>query len=470
LRVGRRVVVVCCMALLALLTAGRASAFTKQEVTLRMDDGVDLAGTLYEPTDGAAPYPAVALFHAIGGKRQDLDFVAQRFAQSFVVLSFDARGHGQSGGLTSIDGPREIADARVVHDWLAARPEVAHNEVGAWGISLGGGAILRSLVEGVPWNAAEVVETWTDLYSGLAPQNLSKSGAIYQFLNSVPAGNLDPSVAAIEADALASTNLPVLRQFAAARSSRSLLSQVTTPVYFLQGRRDFAFGIDQAIAGYQLVKGPKQLYIGDFGHSPSVFPGPDITTVLNQGYGFFVRWLVRPPLRPVVNPVLVAPDPFRRAPRPYKKLPPTRAAHVAFAGANRLTGEAKAVRTSARTNTALETFGSGRIKLKVTLSGGWKRLVAVLTATTPRHKTIVVGEGGINTMAMTGGHRLAIRLNSDATLIPKGSRLTITFASNSQAQDPNNLLYLDLPQPPAATIKLGPARLDLPVLRKPISR
>ena len=61
---------------------------------------------------------------AIGGKRQDIDFVAQRFAQNFVVLSFDARGHGQSGGLTSIDGPNEVADARTVHDWLAAQPEV----------------------------------------------------------------------------------------------------------------------------------------------------------------------------------------------------------------------------------------------------------------------------------------------------------------------------------------------------------
>ena len=183
-----------------------------------------------------------------------------------------------------------------------------------------------------------------------------------------------------------------------------------------------------------------------------------------------MRWLVRPPLRPVVKPILVAPDPFRRAPSAYKKLPPTRAAHIAFAGTNKLTGEAKAARRSARTGTALETFGSGRLKLKVTLSGGWERLVAVLTARTPKHKTIVVSEGGINTMGMAGSHQLAIKLSSDATLIPKGSRLTITLASNSQAQDPNNLLYLDLPQPPAATIKLGPARLDLPVLRKPISK
>ena len=86
-------------------------------------------------------------------------------------------------------------------------------------MSLGGGAVLRSLVEGVPWAAVETVETWTDLFSALAPQNLSKSGAIFQFLSSVPPDRLDPSVLAIGDDALASKNLAALRAWTAARSS-----------------------------------------------------------------------------------------------------------------------------------------------------------------------------------------------------------------------------------------------------------
>ena len=80
------------------------------------------------------------------------------------------------------------------------------------------------------------------------------------------------------------------------------------------------------------------------------------------------------------------------------------------------------------------------------------------------------GEGGVNTSGMSGSDTLTIRMIDDATLIPRGSTLTLTLASNSLAQDPNNLLYLDLPMPPAAKITLGPAQLVLPVLRKPISR
>ena len=81
-----------------------------------MDDGVDLAATLYEPANAPPPagYPAIVLFHALGGKRQDLTAVAHRFDGQFAVLAFDMRGHGQSGGLVSIDGPREIQDAREV--------------------------------------------------------------------------------------------------------------------------------------------------------------------------------------------------------------------------------------------------------------------------------------------------------------------------------------------------------------------
>jgi predicted acyl esterase len=465
----RRVVVILCASVVALVASGRASAFGKQDLMLQMDDGVRLAATLYEPA-APRPYPAIVLLHGLGGKRQDLDFIAQKWANSFAVLSFDARGHGASGGLVSMDGPREIADTRNVYDWLAARPEIDNQAIGAWGISLGGGAVLRSLVEGVPWAAVETVQTWTDLFGALAPQNLAKSGAVYQFLSSVPQTRLDPSVLAIKDDALASQNLGAVRQFAARRSSRSMLSQVRTPVYLFQGRRDFAFDISQATAGYRLLKGPKRLYLGDFGHAPSTFPGPDVSTVLDEGETWFSRWLVHASLPPVRLPVTIAPDPWHGKAQGLESLPSTRSLRLAFRGRSSLAGTARAVRTSRRLATRVETFGSARVRVTAKLSGGWSRVVAVLTARPPRGKTIVVSEGGINTSSLSGTHRLTIRLLDDATLIPRGSRLTLTLASSSLAQDPANLLYLDLPMPRAARVTLGHARLVLPVLRRPVSR
>jgi predicted acyl esterase len=453
----------------AFVAAGRASAAT-QELELRMSDGVDLAATLYEPSTAPPPagYPAIVLFHALGGKRQDLDAVARRFVGPFAVLAFDARGHGQSGGLVSIDGPREIADARQVFDQLAARSDIDNAKIGAWGISLGGGAVLRSLVEGVPWAAVETVETWTDLYSALAPQNLAKSGAIFQFLNSVPQDRLDPSVLAIRDDALASRNLAKLRSWADVRSSRKLLSNVKTPVFLFQGRRDFAFDIAQAKAGYGLLKGPKRLYVGDFGHAPSTFPGPDFAQVTSLGLTWFSRYLLGTPA--TVPPVALAPSPWRGKAKTYTKLPATRRLTIALPGSDQLAGAGRALRESGRFTGRAETFGSAAVRVSVRLSGGWSRVVAVLTAQKRRGKEVVVSEGGINTTGLKGKRRLTIRLLDTATLIPQGARLKLTVASSSLAQSPGNLLYLNLPMPRKARVTVGNARLDLPILRKPVSR
>jgi fermentation-respiration switch protein FrsA (DUF1100 family) len=462
-------VLLLCASVVALCAAGRATA-TTQELTLRMDDGVDLAATLYEPSAPAPPagYPAIVLFHALAGKRQDLAAVAQRFDGSFAVLAFDARGHGQSGGLVSIDGPREIADAREVYDQLAARPEIDKTRIGAWGISLGGGAVLRSLVEGVPWAAVETCETWTDLYSALAPQNLAKSGAVFNFLSSVPSDRLDPSVVAIRDDALTSRNLGALRAWADARSSLKLLKNVKTPVFMFQGRRDFAFDIAQAKAGYAQLKGPKRLYIGDFGHAPSTFPGPDFKEVTSLGLKWFTRYLIGTPA--AIAAVGLSPSPWRGKARSFTKLPATRALSISLPGNDHLAGAGRATRTSGRFTGAAETFGSATLRLTARLTGGWSRLVAVLAAEPRNGSEIIVSEGGINTTGLKGTRKLAIRMIDTATLIPRGARLTLTLASSSVAQNPGNLLYLNLPMPRAARVMLGPARLMLPILRSPVSR
>jgi fermentation-respiration switch protein FrsA (DUF1100 family) len=466
---GRRVSLITFAALVALCASGRASAAT-QELTLHMDDGVDLAATLYEPDAPAPPagYPAIVLFHAIGGKRQDLAAVAQRFDADFAVLAFDARGHGQSGGLVSIDGPRELADTREVYDQLGARPEVDKTRIGAWGVSLGGGEVLRSLVEGVPWKTVETVETWTDLYSALAPQNLTKSGAIFNFLSSVPSNRLDPSVTAIRDDALTSRNLAALRAWTAVRSSLKLLKTVKTPVFMFQGRRDFAFDIAQAKAGYAQLKGPKRLYVGDFGHSPSTFPGPDFVQLTKLGLAWFERYLGGMPA--TIAPVSLAPSPWRGKVRSFTKLPATRRLSIGLPGNDHVAGAGRALRTSGPFTGKAETFGSATVKLTARLTGGWSRLVAVLTAQPRKGSEIVVSEGGVNTSGLKGTRKLVIRLIDTATLIPRGARLTLTLASSSVAQNPGNLLYLNLPMARTARIRLGPATLTLPILRVPVSR
>jgi len=76
----------------------------------------------------------------------------------------------------------------------------------------------------------------------------------------------------------------------------------------------------------------------------------------------------------------------------------------------------------------------------------------------------------VNTTGLKGKRKLAIRLIDTATLIPQGARLRLFLASSSLAQNPANLLYLNLPMPKTARVTIGSASLVLPILRKPVSR
>jgi predicted acyl esterase len=149
-------------------------------------------------------------------------------------------------------------------------------------------------------------------------------------------------------------------------------------------------------------------------------------------------------------------------------LPPVRPTFVSFPGVTTFARGGKAVRTSARLRSAIEIFGAPTVQVSVGALGGWSRLVAVLTARTPGGQEIVVSAGGAPTKQ--GAQKLTIQLINQATLVPKGSRLTLTLASSSTAQSPSNLLYLDLPMAPSARARVGTAVLKLPGLRTPVTR
>jgi predicted acyl esterase len=456
-----------------LLPAGTSTASATQDVVLTMDDGVPVAATLHLP-DGTAPaggWPAIVFLHGLAGNRQDMNALARAYGfvgERYVVLTFDARGHGQSGGLVSIDGPREVADTRTVFEWLRDRPDVADGKIGAWGISYGGGAIWNSLVAGVPWAAVEVVETWTDLNQALAPQGLVKSGLVAALSGSIPDARKSPSLQAIQAAAFAGTDQDGVAAWARERSSLDRLGTVRTPVFLMQGRRDFLFGVDQATRAFAKLKGPKRLWLGNHGHAPSSFPAADTGAMLREGLRWFDRFLRGEQNGADRQPPIVLARGEKAATVPYASLPPTRTSTVALAGARAasIRPGGKVVRRFA-TASEVELFGTPTVTVRATAGGGWSRLVAVLTARPRGGQDIVVAAGGVPTLP--GPRTYRIGLSSQATYVPAGSRWTLTLASSSTVQSSGNLLYLELPMPAGARISVGPASLRLPRLARPVS-
>ena len=443
-----------------------------------MDDGVSIAGTLFVPERTPPPggWPAIVVLHGFGGNRQQMNTLIEGYGpleQSYAILTFDARGHGESGGLVGIDGPREVADMREIFDWLAARPDVSDTKIGAWGISYGGAAVLNSLVTSVPWAAIVAVQTWTDLYSALMPQGLVKSGVVAGLAGSIPEGKRDPSLEDVRVAALAGDDA-VVRPWAVARSSLARLGSVTTPILIAPGRRDFLFGLDQATRAFQRLRGPKFLYVGLHGHAPSTFPAVDSPLLLARTSDWFSCYLVDPACEAAGRPqhVEIVPESFsgNSDVGVWKSttLPRTRSVTFALPGVTTISRSRKAVRWTGRLAQPIEVFGTPTVKVSIRARGGWSRLVAVLVARTPRGKEIVVSTGGVPTTP--GSRTTTIDLIAQATYVPRGSRLQVTLASSSTAQSPANLLYLDLPMRPSARARVGTAVLTLPVLRSRVTR
>ena len=463
-------------ALATLAFTGHASAVTRQDVTITSTDGTAITATLLLPsaTPPAGGWPAVIFMHGLGGNRNDMLTVAQTMGvagERYAVLAYDARGHGGSGGLIGIDGPKEVADVKAVFGWLRNRPDVADARIGGFGISYGGGAAWNSLVADVPWTALAIAESWTDLRQALVPQGLAKTGVMAGFLAGLDPKRVDPEVFALR-DAAYSGNLATVGPFAAARSSISKLKGVKTPVFMMQGRRDFAFGLEHARKAFRALAGPKQLWIGLHGHAPSTFPAADTPAMLTAGGQWFDRYLRGDTAQALPRPVAIAPERWRGQPRRFAGLPKVVVRSrgdfgIATIGPRGIAQSGKYRIPLIPLRRATEVFGSPTVKVTATASGGWSRIVAVLSARTPAGKEIVVAGGGVPTR--TGKRTYTIALSDQATFLPKGSRLTLTVGSSSLAQNPANLLYLDLPFAATARLAVSGGTVRIPELATPIS-
>jgi pimeloyl-ACP methyl ester carboxylesterase len=402
------------------------------------------------------------LFRGIGGRHQDLDPIAGAFnVAGYATLACDARGQGASGGYFDLDGPRTVEDIRAQFTWLASQFGVDGNHIGAWGISLGGGAALNSAAAGVRWSAIETVETWSDLYSALSPNGLAKSGAIALFASDVPERARDVEFATVLQAALSGSTPAVVEKYAAPRSSLSRLGDVSIPTFLFQGRTDYAFDIAQMTPAFAALKGPKRLYIGDFGHAPATFPGPDSAYVVDQGIKWFGRWLkgTNATVQPAVG---LAPSPWTGTPWVNETLPPTRPLKLTLRGSKRIGSGGKVARTVPLPKRTLETFGAPVVRVR--LSGTFTHVVAVVEA----GKTIV-SEGGAATPAIGRARWVRIPLISTAVRLPARARLKLTIAATSTAQNAANLLYL-IGVPAGKRLTVGTATITLPLLKQPVSR
>jgi len=461
----RRVVALGALVLASAGGSAHAAGVQTTQLTLTVSDGVRLACSTTQPATPASGRPGVILFHGLGGTHHDMEPIAEQYLApaGFTTLQCDARGHGSSGGMFGLDGARDVQDTRELFDWFAG--QLGSTDIGALGISLGGGAVWNALTAGIPFKAAVPIITWTNLLDSLAPQGLSKSGLVQYLESLVPTSRWDPQLLAASVGLTTSSDLSAASTVAAARSPAPKLASITTPTLLVQGRHDFLFDIDQALAAYRSLAGPKRLYIGDLGHPPAPNPAAEQPTYLGEAVKWFQRFLdgVKNGIdKPQIE---LAHDPWDGKTTLYTSMPPTHTLSVTLPGSSTMTGaNGKVVRSVRLTGGPHETFGDSSVVVRYSGAQDWDRLVGVLAVagdSTP------ITAGGVKLTAASG--KVTIKLMDEAVRFAAGKKLVLYLSSTSIAQTPGDALYLAA-VPPDAKITIGRVTLNVSVLRKAVSK
>ncbi|WP_345345872.1 alpha/beta fold hydrolase [Rhodococcus olei] len=252
-------------------------------------NSISIDARLYVPRH--TPAPAVLLAHGFGGSKETLaDQASDLAADGFVVLAYSARGFGASTGSITLDDPdREVADARTLVDWLAARPEVERDgpgdpRIGVTGASYGGALALMLAGTDPRIDAVAASITWNDLGQALFPNRgvvpdsaaappaptpaaspyggpgvLARGWAGIFFGAGAsgagqpgippdgPCGRFDPAICLAYAPAAESGRpTPELLAMLREHSPASVADRITAPTLLLQGQQDTLFGLDQA--------------------------------------------------------------------------------------------------------------------------------------------------------------------------------------------------------------------------------
>ncbi|WP_413808007.1 alpha/beta hydrolase [Streptomyces sp. OE57] len=131
---------------------------------LLTDDGVSIeARYAPSPEGGAEPYDHLALVvgHGFSGalERPALRRVALAFHQRTAVITFSFRGHGRSGGRSTV-GDREVLDLAAAVRWAR---RLGHRRVATVGFSMGGSVVIR---QAALYRKADVIQPLQDVHQG----------------------------------------------------------------------------------------------------------------------------------------------------------------------------------------------------------------------------------------------------------------------------------------------------------------
>ena len=242
-----------------------------RDVAFRTRDGVPLVASYLPGPTPAGRRPAVLLLHGFGSHRRKPAYalLAEELSRVAAVLAIDARGHGRSGGESTL-GLAETLDVAAGAAWLRRE---GHDWVAVVGVSMGATAALRSAGT-APAGAYDAVCT----ISAVARWGLRDTPAMEHLTKAISTAAYRRAYRAILGVRIAVRAWP--DEEAAAQTRHWPVQPVQavagispTPLLLVHGTDDHYFGPEQALTLHGAAGEPVTLWLepAGFGHAEDGF-------------------------------------------------------------------------------------------------------------------------------------------------------------------------------------------------------
>jgi ABC-2 type transport system ATP-binding protein len=311
-------------------TAYAASDPKDRSLFLTSFDGTQLY-THFFPADGLTAghrAPTILLAHGFGeaapstrdaARLAGMATVGKVLHAGYNVVTWDARGHGSSGGMAMVDSPDyELRDVEMLIDWIAKQPEVQLDGPGDPRMGMNGasyGGIIQYLVASHDHRVDAIAPGYT-AYS-LTDTTLREHGKVKDAwilaltgiaLTNIPPGlqsPLGPQLHLLDPDALTNlTEMVATDQASAAnrayldyRSPSTYLNRVNVPTLVIGGTSDGLFPLVNAVRDFRSLKSrhvPVKLDWNCEGHSQCPgSAGPLVDHFDKTVIAWFDRWVKR---------------------------------------------------------------------------------------------------------------------------------------------------------------------------------
>lgn len=237
-------------------------------------DGVALVARYYRPV-AAGTYPVVLVPHGGGGTVESEAPRAARYAAlGFVGVVWSARGHGTSGGLYDLFGPKTVQDTEDVLQWVISHRSdtgADPDRAGAIGLSQGGATVNLIAARDPRIKVLAPGQSFAGLSESLHPNGcvkLSVASTILGAAYTAQGARLDPTLTAPWSAYLASgQGGDTVEPQWTSRSPRTFAGKTPQPTLWVQAFDDPLFPVDQALTMQRLRGGADvRLWLSWGGH------------------------------------------------------------------------------------------------------------------------------------------------------------------------------------------------------------